>query len=310
MKTKLVTSYYAFHSGEPYWGQNGRDRWYKYSLACLCEMGIDIVCYTDIENLGYNQLIELKEKFKLDNLTIKIYNLANNPYQERVYKIRKASEEKYNSPESWHYYTRSPQIYWMKYHFLEMEYEPNINLYWIDAGLSHTGLFPLFTSKYYEVEGYKNYYQNHPDGFMLHEHEYYWFDKAFTPLTIKRINNFANKKIVNLYRHGVTDNNFGEFNENLKEQVDYENIFVVAGFFGGDSNLMIHYIQDSKYIIEKCLSTENYICTEQEIMTYLNAKDRSKFTNFRFDTFYHEECIDIYKPDMISFSHFFTKDLK
>jgi hypothetical protein len=310
MRTKLVTSYYAYHNGEPYWGQSGRDRWYKYSLACICGMGVDIVCYTDPGDLGYNQLVELKEKFQLDNLTIKIYDISTNPYQDRVYKIRMADEKRYNDSMNLHHYIRSPQIYWMKYHFLEMENEPDINLYWIDAGLSHTGLFPPSASKYYEVEGYEDYYKDSPEGFSPHEHEYYWFDKAFNPSTIERINDFADGKIVNLYRYGTTDNNFYEFNEKIEEQLDYELVFVVAGFFGGNSNVMTQYLIDSKELVEKCLSTGDYICTEQEIMTYLNAKDRGKFANFKFDTFYHEGWSNIYQPSMKPFSYFFIKDLK
>ena len=310
MKTKLVTSYYALRDGAPYWGQHGRDRWYKYSLACICGMGVDIVCYTDPGDLGYDQLVELKENYKLDNLTIKVYDMSTNPYQDRMYKIRMANEKEYNDPQNLKYYVRSPQIYWMKYHFLEMENEPGINLYWIDAGLSHTGLFPPSASKFYGVEGSADHYKDAPEGFYGHEYEYYWFDKAFTPATIEKINTFADGKIVNLYREGVTDNNFYEFDEKIKEKMNYENMFMVAGFFGGNSNLMTQYLIDSKELVERLLLVEEYPGTEQEIMTYLNAKDRSKFSNFKFTTFYHEGWENIWQPEMISFSHFFLKELK
>ena len=34
MKSKLVTSYYAYHNGEPFWGQPNRERfhWETYEL--------------------------------------------------------------------------------------------------------------------------------------------------------------------------------------------------------------------------------------------------------------------------------------
>ena len=85
MKTKLVTSYYAFHNGEPFWGQLNRDRWYKYSLAAICGMGCEVVCYTDSGDRGYNQLVEIKEKFNLTNLTIKIYDLKKISDQAQAY---------------------------------------------------------------------------------------------------------------------------------------------------------------------------------------------------------------------------------
>jgi hypothetical protein len=48
---------------------------------------------------------------------------------------------------------------------------------------------------------------------------------------------------------------------------------------------------------------------EQEIMTYVNSDHREWFKNFKFDTFYHETWVNLYTPDMVSFSHFFLKNL-
>ena len=75
MKNKLVTSYYPFHNGEPYWGQLNRDRWYKYSLATISNMG-EIICYTDPGDKGYNQLFELKY-YPSDNYPKEIHILED-----------------------------------------------------------------------------------------------------------------------------------------------------------------------------------------------------------------------------------------
>ena len=293
MKTKIVTSYYAFHHGEPFWGQLNRDRWYKYSLATICGLGTDIVCYTEPGDKGFNQLQEIKEKFNLNNLTIKIFEMAHNPYQDRVYKIRTANSDVYNNPESIGYYTRSTQIYWMKFLFLEMEHEPDIQLYWIDSGLAHSGLFPTYSMDSFTVP-------EHP------EYQYYAFRKAFTPQVLAHINNYAEDKIINLYRN-TTDDNLIEFNTKLNLNQDYQSTYVIAGFFGGDSNLMLQYIGEVKNVIEQILETNN-VCSEQEIMTYVNATHRTWFKNWKFDTFYHEDWTNIFTPDMISFSHFFLKN--
>jgi hypothetical protein len=304
MKTKLVTSYYPFHNGEPYWGQLNRDRWYKYSLATICGLGTDITCYTDPGDKGYNQLAELKEKFNLQNLTIKIYDMSDNPYQEKVYQIRTNNPEKYNNPADVRFYTRPTVIYWMKYSFLEMEYESDIQLYWIDAGLSHSGLFPSFVNQYCDEPEFATFYGSE---YMANEYKVYNYNKAFTPKTLNKINVYAGDKIVNLYRHS-SDDNLSEFNEKLNLNTDYESVYPIAGIFGGNSDLMLQYINKSKEVIEQILQVDE-ICTEQEVMAYINATNREWFKNWHFDTFYHEDWKNIFTPGQISFSHFFLKSL-
>jgi hypothetical protein len=303
MKTKLVTSYYGLHDGPPFWGQLNRDRWYKYSLATISNMG-EIVCYTDPEDKGFNQLNEIKEKFNLENLTIKIYNIKDNPYQDQVYKIRTDKADRYNNPSMVGFYTRPTAIYWMKYLFLEMEYEPNTNLYWIDAGLSHSGLFPSFANKYGIEPEFATFYG---DAYMANEHKVYHYDKAFTPNILDKINNYAGDKIINLYR-STSDDNLSEFNHKLNLDISYDGIYPIAGFFGGNSNLMIDYIAKSKEVINKILEI-NEICTEQEVMAYINSTSRDWFKNWYFDTFYHEDWSNIFNSNQISFSHFFLKNL-
>ena len=302
MKTKLVTSYYPFHNGEPYWGQLNRDRWYKYSLATISNMG-EIICYTDPGDKGYNQLVELKEKFNLENLILKVYDIKDNPYQDQVYKIR-TSKPAYNDPSNPRFYTRPTVIYWMKYSFLANEYEPNTQLYWIDSGLSHNGLFPAFASKYNDEPGFASLYGNQ---YMANEYKVYHYDKAFTPDVLSKINEYAEDKIINLYRN-TSDDNLFEFNTKLNLSTNYDSIFPVAGFFGGQSELMMQYITKSKEVIDQILQVDE-ICTEQEVMAYINATNRNWFKNWHFDTFYHEGWNNIFKPEQTSFSHFFLKPL-
>lgn len=302
MKTKLVTSYYPFHNGEPYWGTLNRDKWYKYSLATISNMG-EIICYTDPGDKGYNQLSELKEKLNLENLTIKIYDIKDNPYQSRVYKIRTEKAERYNSPESYGYYTRPTAIYWMKFIFLAMEYEPNTQLYWIDAGLSHNGLFPSHANKYGTEPEFSTYYG---DNYAANEYKVYNYDKGFTPEVLNKINEYAEDKIINLCR-STSDDNPSEFNTLFNIDVEYNNMFPVGGFFGGQSDLLLQYVIKCKETIDQILLT-NEICTEQAIMAYVNATNRDWFKNWHFSTFYHEEWgPEIFKEGMISFYNFFYK---
>ena len=99
------------------------------------------------------------------------------------------------------------------------------------------------------------------------------------------------------------------FNEKLNMHTNYDGVYPVAGFFGGPSDLMLQYVNESKEVIERVLLTEDYLCSEQEVMAYINAIHRDWFKNWKFDTFYHEDWDNIYSSDMVSFSHFFLKDL-
>ena len=71
---------------------------------------------------------------------------------------------------------------------------------------------------------------------------------------------------------------------------------------------MLQYINKSKEVIEQILQVDE-ICTEQEIMAYINTTNREWFKNWYFDTFYHEDWKNIFTPGQISFSHFFLKPL-
>ena len=311
MRTKLVTSYYAYHQGPPIWGQMSRERWYKYSIACLCKMGTEVVCYTDEGDLGYNQLLEVKQKFNLDNLVIKIYRMLDNPYQARVYNVRMKFPEVYNDPNIYHQYFRSPQMYWIKYLFLEKEYEPNIYLYWIDGGLSHTGMFPPKCTTYSEEADYSTYYANSITGYSENEYKLYCFDKAFTVESINRINEFAEDKIIHLYRQHTTDNDNSLFNNKINTDIEYEGLYPVGGFFGGNSINMLNYISAFKNTVERVLASEDFICGDQEIMAYLNAYNRSWFKNWRFETFCHEGWgPEVFKDGAIPFYDFFYKELQ
>lgn len=302
MKTKLVTSYYPFHAGAPFWGQVNRDRWYKYSLAAISNMG-EIVCYTDPGDKGYNQLMELKETFNLQNLSIKIYELLNNPFQERVYAIRTGKKEKYNNPEAVGFNTRPTVVYWMKFLFLGMEYEPNTMMYWIDSGLSHTGLFPSYSSRY----GSEPEFPHYPQNFRDNEYKVYHYDQAFTPLVLEGINQYAGNGIINLCRT-TSDDSPASFNAMLNIDMDYQSIHPVAGFFGGSSEKLLPYLSACENVIEQVLAA-NEVCTEQSIMAYVNATHRTWFKNWMFDTFYHEDWTNVFHPGQISFSHFFLKPL-
>jgi hypothetical protein len=293
MVTKLVTTFYAAHYDPPFWGKRSRYEWYSYSLISICGLGADIVCYTDDEQDGYNHLLRLKEKHNLTNLTIKKYNLKDSPFHDRIYNIRMNNPELYNN-EFHPFYTLPMAIYWLKWHFLNMEYEDGIYLYWIDSGLSTGAIFPYKYNLYSTEPGF---YIKYHDREHHHEHAFkeFIFAKILTPEALNKINEYVEDKILCVCRQNVMDNDYRlletQIQESFSEQVISSNKFPVGAMFGGNTPYLKQYINAFTELAERVLSLpeQNYICTEQELMGYIHVKYPEWFKDWTFTTFYHEE---------------------
>lgn len=315
-KTKIVTSYYPYHEGPPFWGQQNRNNRYKYSLISLCLMGVETICYTDtFRHNSIKELEQLKKDFNLNNLIIKEFPLENNPWHDRVVNIRKnLNPEKYNDVGKLHFYHASSQAYWTKFKLLELELESDINLYWIDCGLCHSGLFSKHQSKYSKLD-WDNSFVDEGKNFLEVEHRFYHYDKAFNPEKLQDINKFSEGKIITLCRHGATDNNMVDFIEKIVDKeknppLDLKADYPVGGFFGGNSVLLSEYIKHAYEIIDKVLDTEDYLTVDQEVLWYINVQYPDMLKIFYFDTYYHQDW-DFYNKEEygVPFEEFFTKPL-
>lgn len=322
MNTKLVTAYYPVHNGPPLWGKEGRHRWYKHSIASICGVGVPVICYTDEES--YSEINEVKEQRQLDNLEIKIYDIASNPFQERIYKVRtEGNPNLYNN--YLHPFYRMPfSIYWTKWIFLEMEYEPDTYLYWIDGGLSTDGIFPKRVNDYADEHGFDIRYAEMGNYYTDHEFKFHSFSKVFNPSLITKINDFVGDKILNLCRQNTTDNDFRLLEEKLSKPevgaILNTNKFPVGAIFGGNSPYMLDYISEFKNVANQILEIGDYVCTEQEIMGLIHTEHPEWFADWVFDEFYHEDWNIIndgqptpYRtlfPNSTSFSSFFIDPIK
>jgi hypothetical protein len=286
MKTKLVTAYYPHSVGEPIWGKNGRERWYKYSLASICGTDVPVFCYTSGEAL--KELEAYREERNLTNLTLIDYDITQGPFHERIYNTRIKHWELYNNKEHPFYYM-SFSIYWNKWHFLKLQYEPDTYIYWIDSGLSTEGVFPRRVNDYSHEEDFLT----APNG--VNEFKHYSFSKIFNPDLLPRINKYAGNKILNLCRRGSTDNDFGTMQDKLgvpvRDQIYSDDLFPVASLFGGNTPLLLDYIEKIHSVMEDILARGDYLCTEQEIMGYVHTFNRDLFTDWIFNDFYHEDWL-------------------
>jgi hypothetical protein len=321
MSTKLVTSYYAsYFGGEPYWGKQSRDEWYAYSIISICNLGAEVICYTNDDTPDYDFINNLKQKHNLDNLTIKLFNLQDSPFHTRIYNIRKNNADVYDNPLH-PFYILPVSIYWLKWYFLNLEYQENIYLYWIDAGLSTGSLIPYALNKYKDEEGFASRYQG--EGFVEYDHRYkhFIFDQAFNSTTMEKINTFVEDKILCLCRGYVMDNDYqlleNKIGLEFASAVIQSNQFPVAAMFGGNSSYLPLYISKFNEIAELILNLpeQDYLCTEQEIMGYIHVTYPEWFKKWEFSTFYHEESdnwevLHNENYELKSFYKFFTDPLE
>jgi hypothetical protein len=310
MNTKIVTSYYGKHSGEPFAGKvEGRTRSYKYSLISICNTGVPVVCYTDDHNGCYDELVQFKEEKQLDNLTIKKYDLTTSSYHQQILNIRT------NNPDYDPEWRIPVLIYWMKWVFVKMEYEPDTYIYWIDAGLATSQLIPKRLAQYGNEEGFSTGYLDEtgaPD--WDQEYKFYQFPALYNPEFITKINNYSEDKIVLVCRDGITDCEFYKFYENI--DLPHTNImginkYPIGGFFGGNTPHLLDYCDAFHNLAEHILNTpaQTYLCPDQELMGHILGDQPEWFKLFVFDTFYHEDWNvweEIYTPELRPFHNFFT----
>lgn len=315
MPTKLVTTFFAAHAGPPFWGKLNRFEWYAYSIISICGLGAEVVCYTDAGDKGFDYLSSIKEKHNLTNLTIKIFNLTDSPFHDRIYRNRINNPELYNN-EFHPFYTLPIAIYWLKWHFLDLEYDESKYVYWIDAGLSTGSLFPYIFCKYKNEPGFETRFNHDRE----QEYKHFVFDKAFNPQTMEKINVFVEDKILCMCRQDTMDNDYRLLSEKIGEDV-YDDIvrsnkFPVGAMFGGKTPYLKNYITAFTELANKILNLpeQNYACTEQELMGYIHIKHPEWFKDWTFNTFYQEESsvwsgLLESNSELKSFYRFFTDPL-
>jgi hypothetical protein len=315
MSTKLVTTFFAAHDGPPFWGKRSRFEWYAYSIISICNLGAEVVCYTDAGDKGFDYLNKIKAKHNLTNLTIKLFDLTTSPFHDRIYRNRMNNPELYNN--GFHpFYTLPIAIYWLKWHFLDLEYDKTKYVYWIDAGLSTGSLFPYALCKYKDEEGFATRYNHDRE----QEYKHFIFTGAFNPQTMDKINTFVEDKILCTCRQDVMDNDYRKLginiNEDFYDDIVRSNKFPVGAMFGGKTpylrNCITAFTELANKILE--LPEQNYACTEQELMGYIHIKHPEWFKDWCFNTFYQEEStiwndLLTHDPNLKSFYRFFTDSL-
>lgn len=285
MNIKLVTAYWMDVEGYPFQGaRSSRKDRYLGSLTSHCKnLGFDIICYTHQKNL--QELLDLKETHNLNNLTIKLLELT----EMKLHKsINEAREKNFNTDLD----GRGPEIMWGKFDVMEREIDGCDQIYWVDVGLQHPGIFPWMycipyhDKKFHDLSDGKPPYWNHI------QQTQYNFGLLFNKELIDKLTKITKDKIF-----VITTNNpqtsYGDWINNKIIDYDiYRGPYIIAGMFGGNSSIMKIFIDDFWFYANKALE-HNFLVTEESIMkVVLDKFDKNNLLPFDFATHQHGTNID------------------
>jgi hypothetical protein len=272
MKSKIVTAYWMDANGYPFQGSNNvRKPRYLGSLIAHCKnINLPVVCYTHSRNL--EELETLKLKYELSNLEIKLLELNQIKLHSKINEVR---DRNFNTDLD----GRGPEIMWGKFDVLERELDGFDNVYWVDCGLQHPGIFPWrYCKQYNTLESHKN--LSSP---WWSEYESYDFGSLFNTEIFNKLNGVCGDKI-SLLTSLSPQISYPFYSKNV---IDYNitSPYPVGGLIGGNVKVLKKFI-DLYWDFAKIVLDNDFICTEEGIMKIVYDKmDSSEVVNLTFSAY-------------------------
>lgn len=272
MSIKFITCIYGDLYGTELGGRPSRFGHYMNSLLSLLKMtDADFICYTStreidrLKNFFYveNNISEQKLKFELSNLrTTRYENLL----------------QKYKNYESAKTSDRCFEIQYQKFSWWWNEDKSYDYYYWIDAGLSHSGLIP---NKYLTVNsGPRQFYESS------------MFNNDF----LKNLVEFSQDKFFLIGKDN--DRNFWSQTVDPKWYTNYDrNIHIIGGLFGGKKELWDVLVPMFENYVDKIIEEDKRPFPEELFMTLMYHNHPEYFVRKHFDTWWCRDNAPRETPD-------------
>ena len=139
MKSIFITAIYANLHGTDLGGRTSRSFWYRWSLLSILKTNpTKVVCFTSKEEVEDLEHWFFEEQgIKREQLEFKVYYLRKSKFFKKIKTIKNIEQVK-----KWDrcFEIQYNKFFW--FNLIENIYDYD-RVYWIDAGLSHGGLFPL-----------------------------------------------------------------------------------------------------------------------------------------------------------------------
>jgi hypothetical protein len=263
MKIKFITTIYSDLYGSKFGGRSSRKDHYRFSLLSLLKMtDADFICYT-----SEREIESLKKFFYVDNnistkqLNFEIYDLTNSFYSTLI--------NDYKNLESIKKGDRCFEIQYSKIPFFFKEDMSYDYYYWIDAGLSHTGIIP---NKYLSGVGYERYFES----------------SLFNNTFLKNLVKYTDDKFFIIGKENVK--NFWENTVNKQLYKEYDNSYhIIGGLFGGKKELWNEVFTMFDESLKSTLFLDKKLYFEEHILSLIYCNNKEIFKPKKFDVWQHAD---------------------
>lgn len=263
MKIKFITCIFSNLYGTDLGGRPSRTEHYKFSLLSLLKMtDADFVCYTSMEEIDdLSYFFYDMNKIPKSKLELKTFNLRESKYSNLINKFKDNEEMKLSD--------RCYEIQYSKFDWFNYEDKSYDYYFWIDAGLSHTGIIP---DKHLDGPGYRCYFESH------------LFNNDF----LKNLVSYSENKFVVISKENVR--NYWDKTVDPKFYTEYNRtLHIIGGLFGGQVSLWDNVVEKFDNYVNEVLNDEKKLYLEENIMTLMFYNHNDLFKNLLFDVWWHED---------------------
>ena len=264
MKVKFITCIYTDLFGTETGGRPSRGTHYRYSLLSLLKMtDADFVCYTSEREIHDLRVFYYEQNnISQDQLKLEVFDIKKTKFQDIV--------DKYKDVDSIKKGDRCLEIQFQKFHWWWNEDKSYDYYYWIDAGLSHTGLIQV------KYMGNNGYYSQNFDSPL--------FNNKFLSNLIKESDNkffiIAKNNQDYFWSHTVDRKWYSEYDSSKH---------VIGGLFGGHRDLWDNMVNMFEDYLQDIFEDEKKTYFEENIMSLMFANHKELFSPVYFD---HWWCRD------------------
>ena len=258
MSIKIITCIYSDLSGTEFGGRASRGGHYRWSLLSLLKItDADFLCYT-----SDRELESLKTFFYIDNnisedkLKFEVFDISQTKFSQLINEVKNVDDIKRGD--------RCVEIQYSKFHWWWNEDKSYDYYFWIDAGLSHSGLIP-------------NKYMN-----SIASEKRYFESTLFNNDFIGNVIEDTKDKFLMLAKENVTYFWSGTVDRKWYKEYD-PSYHVIGGMFGGHRDKWDEVVGLFEDYVQKIISEDKGIPHEEHIMTLMYFNHLDLFVRKHFD---------------------------
>lgn len=273
MRTAVVTCYYNNLYGTKFGGREGRNEHYKRSFESLLKM-TDADFFVFCEPSSLNELKEIVEKHPENNIKLIEYDL-NNFYMQDLF-------EKYKDYNFALTSTRCQELQYTKSLWMKMIVEDDDSYdyyFWIDMGLSYSGLIP----------------NKHLIGYSDERPEYYNSD-LFNNQMLSGLIKFTGDKVFIINIANAEDYFYNNYIEGVDYGTDDKSYHTIGGMFGGKKDNVLWFHETFEKTAREVITTKQNTYDEEMIFNVVFKRNEGKFASMEFDLWLHDDNEGSHRP--------------